>query len=506
MSAGARRARSFQRISTIPRASAGTRTALIYCVRSIYLTLAALTACGSCYQLPNWKGDVHVTPIERKAIKQCGDGQLTKEGTERITREPYIQSTTTTSSLIAWGSKDTRGEVVITEPGGKEVVERAPAKYVGEPRKEARRRSAQRTTESVAADNIYVVAAPLIHLEPTHLYCYQIFVDGVALTNPAPMSTAAAPDSDEPVQFVAVGDGGTGGLAEHAIAERMRETPFDFMIFLGDLAYTAGKPGELNGNFFAVYKQFLRYVPAYPAIGNHERRTKQGMPYFDAFVLPEPERYYSFNWGNIHFIAIDTTHPDSGQLRWLDEDLRTNKLPWTIAFGHHPMYTNSLRGPQLSVRKAFARIFTAHKVDLVITGHEHQYERFRVGDVNYIVSGGGGGRLTKFFGHSLALKQATVHHYLAFEVTKNSLKMKAIDINGEQIEELKLEKKPTGEEKVKVNNKPDERQTPVAPEKEVKPDEELHDGPDDDIHKNEVPPPPQEPKPVEVKPPTSAKR
>jgi hypothetical protein len=487
---------------------AGTRTALQTCVRPLYLTFALLTACGSCYQLPNWKGEAHVKPLERKAIKKCGDGALTMEGTNRITREPYLQSTTTSGSMIAWGSKDARGEVVLTEPDGK-VIKRVAAEYVGERGKEGRRRFAQNTTKPVAAEDIYVVAAKLDNLEPSHLYCYQLFVDGVALTERSPMNTATAPGVKEPTRFVALGDSGTGGLAEHAIADRMTEVPFEFMLFLGDIAYKSGKPEELNGNFFAVYKKLMRYVPVYPAIGNHERRTKEGRPYFDAFVLPDAERYYSFNWGDVHFVAIDTTHSDSGQLRWLDADLRANKQKWTIVFGHHPMYTNSLRGPQMTVRKAFAKIFTRHKVDLVLTGHEHQYERFKVADVNYVVSGGGGGRLTKFYGEKRALKQATVHHYLAFEATPTALTMKAIDINGMEIESLKLEKKAaTDEVKTKVDGKPDERATPVAPEKQIKPDEKLHDGPDDDKHKNEVAPPPSEPErvPVESKPTTSAKR
>ena len=69
------------------------------------------------------------------------------------------------------------------------------------------------------------------------------------------------------------------------------------------------------------------------------------------------------------------------------------------------------------IRRAFANILTRHKVDLVLTGHEHQYERFRIADVNYVISGGGGGQLTHFWGRSRALKQATVHHFLSFEVT-----------------------------------------------------------------------------------------
>ena len=474
-------------------------------MRGLCLTLVALTvaACGSCYKLPTWKGDVAVTPLERKAIKHCGPGGLTLAGTKRISREPYLQSTTTSSAIVAWGSKDARGELVLTEPGG-DVVTRVAATYVGNPDKEAARRAAQQH-ERLAADDFYIVAAKLTELEPTHLYCYQIVVDGVALTEPAPMNTAAAPDTDEPVRFVAVGDVGTGGHAAHAIKQRITESPFELLLVLGDIAYQSGKAAQLNGNFFAVYKDLLRYVPVYPAIGNHERRTKKGQPYFEAFVLPGRERFYSFDWGPIHFVAIDTTQRDSKQVEWLAEDLRKNQLPWTIVFGHHPPYTNSLRGPQMWIRKAFAKVLTDNNVDLVVTGHEHQYERFRIGGVNYVVSGGGGGRLTKFFGKQQSLEQATVHHYLAFEVTATKLTMKVIDINGEQIEKLELSKKPR-DIKVKTDGHPDIRVKPVPPEKDIKTDEKLHDKPDDDKDKIHVAPPPQEPTPIPVKPPTSASR
>jgi len=473
-------------------------------VRLWCFSWALITACGSCYRLPLWKGDIHVTPLERAAIKKCGDGHLTEEGRLRLTREPYLQSTTTSGVTVAFGTKDARGEVVVREPATDAVVARARATYVGEDEQEDRRRRAQHH-DPIAANDIYVVAAKLTRLQPTHLYCYQVLVDDVALTTPAPMTTAAAPQPPEPVRFVAVGDTGTGGPAQEAIAKRMSESPYEFILFLGDIAYPRGAPSEINAHFFAVYKNLLKYVPAFPAIGNHERRTKEGRPYFEAFVLPGTERFYSFNWGDVHFVAIDTTHRDADQLVWLEDDLSKNKLPWVIVYGHHPMYTNSLRGPQMWIRKAFAKIVTDHHVDIVLTGHEHQYERFRIGGVNYVVSGGGGGQLTKFYGKVRSLKQGTIHHYLAFEVSATSLTMKAIDINGNLIESMQLSKQP-GKPKVKVDGRPDPRANPVPPEKEIKPDEKLHDEPDDDQHKDYVPPPPEEPKPVEVKPTTSAAR
>ncbi len=459
---------------------------------------------SSCHLVPLWEGKVEVRALERKSIAACGTGALTPEGAKRVTRSPYIQSTTTTSTNVVWGSIDGKAAVVLSEPSKGEVVQTVPAVYAADPGRAAARLAAQVVPgKELAADNILVVKSELVGLKPTHLYCYQIVADDGPLTELAPLTTAAAPGLDQPTHFVMVGDTGTGGAAQVAIAKRMSEVPFDLMVFLGDIAYESGTPTQLETRFFQIYRDYLRYVPAYPAIGNHERRTRQGRPYFEAFVLPEPERYYSFDWGDVHFVAIDTTQRDTKQLQWLTDDLGKNKLPWVIVYGHHPMYTNALRGPQRGIRRAFAKILTDHKVDLVIMGHEHHYERFRVGGVNYIVSGGGGGQLTRFFGSFGSLKKATVHHYLAFEVTAKTLVMKAINIGGKEIEELKLTKDGEGPIKVKVDDKPETKSTPVAPEKQTTPDETLHDKPDDDDEKEKLTPPTGVPEKMPVPTPTT---
>jgi predicted phosphodiesterase len=437
------------------------------------MMLSALLA--GCYSLPAWKGDVTVKPVERESVKTCGTGELTAQGKQRITRAPFLQSTTTRTVTVAWGARDEIGEVLLREPNG-DVVAITPAQYAGDKDRKQRRLAAQRSPKPIKPDDVYLLRADLGALKPTHLYCYQVLANGVPMTEPAPLLTATAPNADKPTKFVAIGDTGTGGAAQKAMAKRMSELEFEFMLFLGDIAYTSGTPSQIDHRFFDVYRDILRYVPAFPAIGNHERRTQQGRPYFDSFVLPGAERYYSFDWGDVHFVAIDTTQYESAQLKWLDDDLRRNKLPWVIVFGHHPPYTSSFRGPQKAVRKAFAKILTHHRVDFVVTGHEHQYERFRIADVNYVVSGGGGGRLSYFRDNQGALVQATKHHFLAFEATAKKLTMKVIDIDGKQLDTVALDHVPRVRE-----------QSPIAPETKIKSDPTIHDKPDGDESKPKLP-------------------
>ncbi|MBA3499643.1 MAG: metallophosphoesterase, partial [Deltaproteobacteria bacterium] len=386
-------------------------------VRVKLRSIAIFGLLAGCNNLPEWSGDDEpVHPLERTSIGRCGTGALTAAGQARITRHPYLQATTTTGTTIAWRDKSPSAHVVLREPGG-DVVAKANAEPAGP----------------------NLVATTFAALAPTHLYCYQLVDGEVALTEPAPLTTAAAPGLDEPIRFVAVGDTGNGSAAQKAIAKRMSAVAFDFVLFLGDIAYESGTAKQLEDYYFTIYRDLFRFVPAYPAIGNHERRTREGQPWFDAMVLPKPERYYSFDWGDVHFVAIDTTQRDAQQLAWLDADLKKTKQAWKIVFGHHTLYTSSARMAQtLKIRKAFSKILTDNKVDIMLSGHEHQYERFRVADVNFIVSGGGGARLNSFWGNLDALKQASVHHFLSFEATAKTLTMKVLDISGRTIDTLPL--------------------------------------------------------------------
>ena len=106
--------------------------------RVAFLGLLGLLA-GGCYRLPIWKGDVQVTARERASIKKCGTGELTTDGAKLVSRHPYLQATTTTSTTVAWGSLDGGGELVVREPDGGDVVATIKGTYRGEPARQAAR-------------------------------------------------------------------------------------------------------------------------------------------------------------------------------------------------------------------------------------------------------------------------------------------------------------------------------------------------------------------------------
>ena len=161
------------------------------------------------------------------------------------------------------------------------------------------------------------------------------------------------------MRFWVLGDPGTGGDGQGR-AERVRDaylrSPLfrhnDGWLMLGDNAYGSGADSEYQNAVFETYRKLLPNVPLWSTLGNHETYTP-GTPYFDIFTLPTAgeagglpsgtENYYSFDYGNVHFVCLDSMNsnrqPGSPMLVWLENDLAATNQRWTIAFFHHPPYS-----------------------------------------------------------------------------------------------------------------------------------------------------------------------
>jgi hypothetical protein len=209
-----------------------------------------------------------------------------------------------------------------------------------------------------------------------------------------------------------VGDSGTGRLPQHSVHSSMLEwakedhRPIDFYLHLGDMAYLRGRDVEFQTRFFEMYEPTLRHVVCWPTMGNHEGSTSKGTngvgPYYDAYVCPTrgeaggvptgTEAFYSFDYGRIHFICLDShdmdRKPTGLMARWLKLDLERAKADWIVAYFHHPPYTkgthDSDREKQLiEMRTHIMPILDSGGVDLVLTGHSHIYERSMLVDGAY---------------------------------------------------------------------------------------------------------------------------
>ncbi len=184
----------------------------------------------------------------------------------------------------------------------------------------------------------------------------------------------------------------------------------DVWLLLGDNAYEGGSDSEYQVKFFDIYKnKLLKQTVLWPTPGNHDynndpaKANTHAIPYYDIFSLPNAaqaggvasntEAYYSFNYANIHFISLDSYGREASTYRlydtlgpqvvWLKKDLAANVQKWTIVYWHHPPYTmgthnSDTESELVNIRQNLLRILERYKVDLILCGHSHNYERSKL--------------------------------------------------------------------------------------------------------------------------------
>ncbi len=206
------------------------------------------------------------------------------------------------------------------------------------------------------------------------------------------------------VRFVAIGDYGLEGAPAADVAELVRGMSPEFIITLGDNNYANGRATTIDDNIGRYYHDWIApYVGRhgagaednrfFPSLGNHDWRTPDVAPYRDYFALPGREVYYELRWGPVHLVALDSdpaepdgTAPDSVQAAWAHHALTASDAPWKIVYFHHPPYSSGDHGSTRRMQWPFAE-WGAH---VVLSGHDHVYERIDVGGMPYIVNGLGG--------------------------------------------------------------------------------------------------------------------
>src|SRR3989344_2841602 len=208
------------------------------------------------------------------------------------------------------------------------------------------------------------------------------------------VATESAKPANNHFSFLVFGDSGSGSPEQKALAKLMAKEDFNFILHTGDLAYQSGSTAEIQANVLDIYKNLLQNHPFYPTIGNHDYGTANAQPYLDTWDLPrqtlneaDQERYYSFDIGNAHFISLDSNTPlnqtdeasNTDMFDWLRADLTKAKAKgaeWTIVYFHHPPFSSGKNhGEDKRVQEKLVPVFEEYGVDLVLGGHEHNYER-----------------------------------------------------------------------------------------------------------------------------------
>jgi acid phosphatase type 7 len=339
-------------------------------------------------------------------------------------REPYVQSVTAFSAIICW----------VSEHPGSGVVEYGKTPELG--RKQTDPRVRRR----------HVVA--LAGLDPGSTYHYR--VGGVSESS-SKGNLRTAPADDSRFSFAVIGDSGSGGKGQLAVAALLERLRPDLVLHTGDVVYPAGQERHYDRRFFAPYRNLIKTVPLFPVLGNHDVRKGNGAAFIENFHPPlesprSTKRYYSFDWGNTHFVALDSElyHGDRGsspeeQRGFLERDLAASRKRWRIVFLHRSPYGSSRHGGDGRVKEDLEPLFVKHGVDLVFSGHDHVYERtVPIGGVTYVVSGGGGRRLYPAGNGELTASSVSAHHVVLVGVDGGHLALEAVEVGGKVVDGLEL--------------------------------------------------------------------
>jgi len=314
-------------------------------------------------------------------------------GQTTLIRGPYLQVGTSTSIVIRWKTSvptDSQVKTGLVQGSFTKIFDL----------------STSTTDHEVALDN----------LNPNTKYYYTVGSSQEVLQGDASNYFITYPiaGTGQKFRFWITGDCGNNSVNQHQVRDQylnyIGNKPTDGWLLLGDNAYNSGLESEYDANFFSQYQEsIVKHTVLWPAPGNHDYandaslQVSKQIPYYDLFTLPSEaqaggfashsESYYSYNVGNIHFVALDSYGQESTnyrlydtlnpQVEWLKKDLELNQQMWTIAYWHHPPYTKGSHDSDnenelVEIRRNFLRILERYNVDLVLCGHSHSYERSKL--------------------------------------------------------------------------------------------------------------------------------
>lgn len=245
-----------------------------------------------------------------------------------------------------------------------------------------------------------------------------------------------------PVHLAAAGDSGDSGRrldsTAAAIAAVGSDEPFDALLLLGDLVYPSGDPDRLDATVFQPFSAVIDQGSDLLAIlGNHD--IKDGRDDEMLSMLGMPGRWWSRTYGSVLVVGLDSTRPDDpGQLAFLEQVLSSSDATWKIVAMHHAPYSAGYQGSNAAVRAAFEPVLVRHGVQLVLSGHDHDYQRSVVIDgVTYVVSGAASG--TRRTGSDAFTAVAYSYlHFLDIAVFADRIVVRAVGADGRVADEVTI--------------------------------------------------------------------
>lgn len=256
------------------------------------------------------------------------------------------------------------------------------------------------------------------------------------------------PLEQKSVRFAVIGDNGTGEQPQYDIAAEMEAyenvVHYQFVIMMGDNIYGGHKPKDFERKFETPYKPLLDAdVKFYACLGNHDNSDETLYKPFNM----NGQRYYTFKKGDVQFFALDSNYMDPTQLDWIQQQLRESNAKWKIAFFHHPLYSDGrFHGPDVDLRNQLMPIFEKYGVNVVMSGHDHVYERFKPESGIYFFLVGNSGELRyhnlRHDSDIMAAGFDTDRTFMLVEIGGDKLYFQTITRTGQTVDSGVLQKQP----------------------------------------------------------------
>lgn len=292
-------------------------------------------------------------------------------------------------------------------------------------------------------------------------YTYRVVLEAGGRGWASSPSTFRTLRSSGDLDFLVVGDTGASTAGHYAVAralEREAEAA-DLLLHTGDIVYPGFTVGRVDLRCFGIHERTLSRLPWFFTFGNHDvYQGEEG--YLDSFVLPRNSetggaQFYSFDHGDVHFASlfvpwwglsrIGEVGPDgsrSPQYRWLTNDLASTGKRWKVVFFHQPLRTS---GPHMTddynadglrdvpqMQEHLLPLLAALGVDLVLNGHDHDWERFApTAGLHCVVTGGGGAYLYgEYLRDPASARFISRNHHTRVRVRHPEMEIEAVSPEG----------------------------------------------------------------------------
>lgn len=251
----------------------------------------------------------------------------------------------------------------------------------------------------------------------------------------SPSATAELPSH----AVIVYGDSRSGHSVHKAIVRTIIKTKPSAVFHTGDLVNDGSSSSDWT-TFNSITSELVESAPFYPALGNHDLPPQL---FLDNFDLPNNERWYSVEVDGLHFIVLDSNTDliaGSDQYEWLENELQQVADEFAAVVFHHPVLSTGHHGDELDLGPILVPLFEEYDVELVLNGHDHNYERSFKDGVYYLVVGGGGAPLYRQEGsspYSQVFKSA--YHFCALTVSDGGVTIQAFDLDLKIIDQFSIE-------------------------------------------------------------------